>query len=47
VSGAGIHHGEIVRATLGGEPFDRAMQRELGWSTADLEKAFTAWVNRR
>jgi hypothetical protein len=37
----------LVRATLGGEPFDRAMQRELGWSTADLEKAFTAWVNRR
>jgi hypothetical protein len=37
----------LVQATLGGEPFDRAMQRELGWSTADLEKAFTAWVNRR
>jgi hypothetical protein len=37
----------LVQATLGGEPFDRALQRELGWSTADLEKAFTAWVNRR
>jgi hypothetical protein len=36
----------LVQATLGGEPFDRALQRELGWSTADLEKAFTAWVNR-
>ena len=37
----------LVHATLGGEPFDRAMQRELGWSTVDLEKAFTVWVNRR
>jgi len=37
----------LVHATLGGEPFDRAMQRELGWSTADLEKAFTVWVDRR
>ena len=37
----------LVHATLGGEPFDRAMQRELGWSTVDLEKAFTVWVDRR
>ena len=37
----------LVRATLGGEPFDRARQRELGWSAADLDRELTIWVNRR
>ena len=37
----------LVRATLGGEPFDRALQRELGWSGTDLDREFAAWVNRR
>jgi hypothetical protein len=37
----------LTRATLAGEPFERASRRELGWSTADLEREFAAWVARR
>ena len=37
----------LVRATLGGEPYDRALQREVGGSQADLEREFAAWVGRR
>jgi hypothetical protein len=37
----------LVRPTLAGEPFERVLQRELGWSTPDLEREFAAWVNRR
>jgi len=37
----------LVRATLGGEPFDRVLRREMGLSMADLEYGFAAWVSRR
>jgi hypothetical protein len=36
----------VVKATLGGEPFERALRRETGWSIDDLERAFEAWVGR-
>lgn len=34
----------LVRRTLGGEPFDRALRGELGLSSDDLEREFVAWV---
>jgi hypothetical protein len=36
----------VVKATLGGEPFENALRRETGWSIDDLERAFEAWVGR-
>jgi hypothetical protein len=33
-----------VRATLGGEPFEKAMRRELSLSSEELGKDFAAWV---
>ena len=33
-----------VRATLGGEPFEKALRRETGLSPAEVERAFDAWV---
>jgi hypothetical protein len=33
-----------VRATLGGEPFEKAMGRELSLSSEELGKEFAAWV---
>ncbi len=33
-----------VRATLGGEPFEKAMRREMSLSSEELEKDFAAWV---
>jgi hypothetical protein len=34
----------MVRATLAGEPFEKAMRRELSLSTEELERDFAAWV---
>jgi hypothetical protein len=34
----------MVRATLSGERFEKAMERELSLSQDDLERAFAAWV---
>jgi hypothetical protein len=36
----------LVRRTLGGEPFDRALRGELGLSPEDLDREFAAWVGR-
>ncbi len=33
-----------VRATLGGEPFEKALRRELSLSTGELDRDFAAWV---
>ena len=33
-----------VRATLGGEPFERALRKETGMSISDVERAFDAWA---
>jgi hypothetical protein len=34
----------LVRRTLEGEPYDRALDRETRWSQADLERDFADWV---
>jgi len=34
----------VVRRALQGEPFERALDRELRWSLADLEREFASWV---
>jgi hypothetical protein len=34
----------VVRRTLEGEPFERALDRETRWSMADLERDFADWV---
>jgi len=34
----------VVRRTLEGEPFERALDRETRWSMADLEREFADWV---
>ncbi len=34
----------VVRRTLDGEPFERALDRETRWSMADLERDFADWV---
>ncbi|HET6923964.1 MAG TPA: hypothetical protein VFI16_12525 [Anaeromyxobacteraceae bacterium] len=34
----------VVRRTLEGEPFEKALDRETRWSTADLEREFADWV---
>ena len=33
-----------VRATLGGEPFEKALRRETGMSPEEVERAFEKWV---
>ena len=33
-----------VRATLGGEPFGKALRRECAMSPEELDAAFEAWV---
>lgn len=35
----------VVRRTLQGESFERALDREVRWSMADLEREFIAWVD--
>ncbi len=35
----------LVRRTLEGEPFERALDRETRWSQADLEREFVDWVD--
>ncbi len=35
-----------IRAALDGEPFDRALRRETGWTAADAEREFDRWVAR-
>jgi hypothetical protein len=35
-----------VRATLAGEPFEKALRRETGWSPEDVDRAFEEWVGR-
>jgi len=37
----------VVRATLGGEHFEKALRRETALSVEDLERAFEDWVGRR
>jgi len=34
----------VVRRTLEGEPFEKALDRETRWSMADLEREFADWV---
>ncbi len=34
----------VVRRTLDGEPFERALDGETRWSTADLERELADWV---
>jgi hypothetical protein len=34
----------MVRATLSGERFEKAMERELSLSPEELERSFAAWV---
>lgn len=34
----------VVRRTLEGEPFEKALDRETRWSVADLEREFADWV---
>ncbi len=34
----------VVRRTLEGEPFERALDHETRWSAADLEREFADWV---
>ena len=34
----------VVRRTLEGEPFERALDRETRWSMADVEREFADWV---
>jgi len=36
----------IVRRTLEGEPFERALDQEVRWTVSDLEREFVAWVDR-
>jgi len=36
----------VVRRTLEGEPFERALDRELRWTAGDLEREYAAWVER-
>jgi len=36
----------LLRRALAGEPWERALDRELGTSQADLERDFAAWVER-
>lgn len=33
-----------VRATLGGEPYEKALRRETGLSPEDVDRGFEAWV---
>jgi hypothetical protein len=35
----------IVGRTLGGEPFERALDHEVRWSVSDLEREFVGWVD--
>jgi hypothetical protein len=34
----------VVRRTLGGESFERALDQETRWSMADLDREFVSWV---
>lgn len=34
----------VVRRTLEGEPFEKALDRETRWSMADLDREFADWV---
>ena len=34
----------VVRRTLEGEPFERALDGETRWSTVDLERELVDWV---
>lgn len=34
----------VVRRTLDGEPFEKALDREARWSVEDLEREFADWV---
>ena len=34
----------VVHRALQGEPFERALDRELRWTFADLEREFASWV---
>jgi hypothetical protein len=36
----------VVRATLGGEEFERALRRETGLSQEDVDREFEAWVGK-
>jgi len=36
----------VVRATLAGEPFDRALARELSLAPDEVDRGFEAWVGR-
>jgi len=33
-----------VRRTLDGQTFERALDREIGWSTTEVEREFASWV---
>lgn len=35
----------LVRRTLEGEPYERALERETRWSQADLEREFANWID--
>ncbi len=35
----------VVRRTLQGESFERALDQEVRWTMADLEREFVAWVD--
>jgi hypothetical protein len=35
----------VVRRTLQGESFERALDQEIRWSLTDLEREFVAWVD--
>jgi len=35
----------LIKRTLEGEPFERALDREVRWTMSDLEREFLAWVD--
>jgi len=37
----------VMRRTLEGEPFERALDREVRWTISDLEREFLAWVDQQ
>ncbi len=36
----------VVRRTLQGEPFERALDQEVRWTISDLEREFVAWMDQ-
>ena len=37
----------VMKRALEGEPFERALDREVRWTMSDLEREFLAWIDQQ